>query len=100
MTSLLKVKGDRNLFVDRDDVIVFFLPRDELVDDVEELRWGGFEVFMKVPLDGKRCEDVVVDESWTQIGEDTWRVFHWVFEQVPSDDVIQDGVSQKLKSKM
>lgn len=85
-------------FINSDDVTVLLLPRDELVDDVKQLWRGRFEVFVEVPLDCERREDVVVDESRAQIGEHARRVLDRILEQVPSDDVIQDGVAEELES--
>lgn len=53
---------------------------------------------MKIPLDGKCSEDVVVDEGRTQVGEDAGRVFFRVFIQVASDHIIEDGIAKKFES--
>lgn len=49
-----------NLFIEH-NVIVFALPFDKSLDDVEQLRRYGLEVFMEVPFDSQRGKDVIVD---------------------------------------
>ena len=69
--NLSGIIQNENLVIENDTVVMINLPQNKLLDDREELRRYGLEVFVEIPLDGKARKYVVINQRGPQVRQNT-----------------------------